>query len=104
MTIGDIIANLPKATKQSGGHEFFQAVLDKLAKPSSLASTDQVSPPTTSTFMESLKKAFIIAVIAGVLVLKPTQAFLDTILTNGYTSVAVQMLIVCILAMIVIRK
>jgi hypothetical protein len=102
MTIGDIIANLPEATKQSGGHEFFQAVLDKLAKPSSLSATPP--PISSSTFMESLKKAFIIAVIAGVLVLKPTQAFLDTILTNGYTSVAVQMLIVCILAMIVIRK
>jgi hypothetical protein len=102
MTIGDSIANLPVATKQSGGHEFFQAVLDKLAKPP-LSSTPLVSS-TSSTFMESLKKAFIIAVIAGVLVLKPTQAFLDTILTNGYTSVAVQMLIVCILALVVIRK
>ena len=107
MSIGDIIANLPDATKQGGSHEFFQAVLDKLAKPSTeVASTTTPLPPLQNAppFLSTLKQAMVIALCAGILVLKPTQAFLDTLLKDGYTSVAVQMLVICIIAFFAIRR
>ena len=107
--VADLITSL--AVNKSGAYaptnDLFTAVLGKLAKPQSMDEVkvvEEYKNTQQSTFLNRLKKAGILSLIVGILLLKPVQAFAEKIFKSAWISFLIQVVLVCIATLIIFRN